>query len=55
MPSATARSHISPILSIPVPYIISNSAVLNGGATLFLTIFALVLEPTNSLPGALIC
>ena len=31
-------SIISPIFEIPVPYKISNSAILNGGATLFFTI-----------------
>ena len=31
------------------------SASLKGGATLFLTIFALVLEPINSFPAPLSC
>ena len=35
-------------LEIPSPNIISNSAVLNGGATLFLTILTFVCEPINS-------
>ena len=34
-------------LEMPVPYMISNSACLNGGATLFLTILALVLLPST--------
>ena len=38
-----------PALEIPSPYIKSNSAVLNGGATLFLTTLTLVRAPTFSL------
>ena len=43
---STAQSSVSPSLEIPLPYMISNSACLNGGATLFLTILTLVLFPT---------
>ena len=49
-----ARSIISPTLDIPSPYIISTSAVLNGGATLFLTTLMFVLLPRTS-PPTLIC
>ena len=44
----TAKSNTLPSLEIPFPYTISNSASLNGGATLFLTTFTLVLFPTTS-------
>ena len=39
-----------PSREIPSPYITSNSTVLNGGATLFLTTLTLVWLPTASLP-----
>ena len=35
---------------MPSPYITSNSTVLNGGATLFLTILTRVWFPTASFP-----
>jgi hypothetical protein len=35
MISNSARSKISPVLKLPSPYMMSNSAILNGGATLF--------------------
>ena len=35
----------SPDLLMPLPYIKSNSTILNGGETLFLTTFTLVLLP----------
>ena len=35
----------SPVREIPSPYMISTSAVLNGGATLFLTTLILVSLP----------
>ena len=48
--SFTARSRISPILEMPSPYMRSNSASRNGGATLFLTTLARVRLPTTSPP-----
>ncbi len=44
----TPRSISSPTLEMPSPYMISNSTCLNGGATLFLTTFTLVVLPTMS-------
>src|SRR5699024_7876674 len=41
-------SNTSPSLEIPSPYMISTTACLNGGATLFLTTFNLVRFPTMS-------
>ena len=46
--NSAPRSTISPSLEIPSPYAISNFAVLNGGATLFLTTLTLVSFPTIS-------
>ena len=54
MSKSTAKSSVSPILEIPSPNIISTSAILNGGATLFLTILILVLLPSISLSAPLI-
>ena len=39
---STPKSTSSPVLEIPSPYIISNSTVLNGADTLFLTTLTLV-------------
>ena len=50
-PILDAKSKISPSLDIPLPNIISNSASLNGGATLFLTIFTLARFPIISPPA----
>ena len=50
MPLLTARLAISASYEIPLPNMISNVHSLNGGATLFLTIRALVRLPTISLP-----
>ena len=44
-PYVTPRSSTSPDFEIPSLYIMSNSAVLNGAAILFLTTFILVLLP----------
>ena len=41
---------ISATLQIPSPYLISNSAILNGGATLFFTTLTLVSLPSISSP-----
>ena len=41
----------SDALDIPLPYIMSNSVLLNGGATLFFTIFTRVRLPTISEPS----
>ena len=46
MPSSLPRSTSSPSLEIPVPYRMSNSASLKGGATLFFTTFTFVRLPT---------
>jgi hypothetical protein len=43
-------SMISPSRLMPSPNMMSNSAVLNGGATLFLTTFTLVSLPMASSP-----
>jgi len=50
MPWALPRSMISPSREIPAPYMISNSASRNGGATLFLTTFTRVMLPVTSSP-----
>ena len=39
IPSSTPMSRSSPVRDIPSPYMISNSASLKGGASLFLTTF----------------
>ena len=44
-------SKTQPELDIPLPKIISNSACLNGGATLFFTTFTRVLLPIISEPS----
>ena len=48
--SFTARSSRSPSLLMPSPYMISNSASRNGGATLFFTTLARVRLPMTSPP-----
>ena len=48
MLDSTAMSRISPTLEIPLPYMMSNSANLNGGATLFFTTLTLVLFPKTA-------
>ena len=45
---STAMSSTEPSLEMPVPYMMSNSADLNGGATLFLTTLTLTRLPTTS-------
>ncbi len=50
MRRATARSSSDPSREMPSPKIMSNSAVLNGGATLFLTTLTRVRLPTMSVP-----
>ena len=54
MSKLTPKSNIFPSFDIPFPYTISNSASLNGGATLFFTIFTFALFPTTS-PSCFIC
>ena len=44
-------TNISPTFEIPSPYMMSNSAVLKGGATLFLTIFTFVRFPKTLSPS----
>ena len=48
MLKSTPKSIISPTLEMPSPNIISNSAILKGGATLFFTILTLTLFPETS-------
>src|SRR5665648_1043648 len=43
--ASTAQSRTSPSLELPKPYIISNSACLKGGATLFFPILPLGIPP----------
>ena len=50
IPAFVASSIISPSLDTPSPYIMSTVAVLNGGATLFLTTLIEVLLPTTDSP-----
>ena len=49
------RSITDPVLDIPSLYMISNSQAVNGGATLFLTTFSLVLDPVTVPLASLIC
>ena len=51
MPSSTDRSSTDPSREMPVPYMMSNSACRNGGATLFFTTFTRVRLPTTSTPS----
>src|SRR6266851_233394 len=46
-----ARSSRSPSREMPSPYMMSNSASRNGGATLFLATFTLVRLPTTRSPS----
>ena len=48
--SFVARSRISPTLEMPSPYMMSNSASLKGGETLFFTTLARVRLPMISEP-----
>ncbi len=41
MSKSTPKSMISPLLEMPSPYMMSNSAIRNGGANLFLTTLTL--------------
>ena len=50
MDSVTARSSTEPSREMPWPYMMSNSACLNGGAHLFFTTFTRVRLPTTSMP-----
>ena len=52
--ASTAQSITSPVLEIPLPYMISNSACLKGGATLFLTILTFVLFPNTVSPDLML-
>ena len=45
MSRSMAMSIMEPTLDMPSPYIMSTSTCLNGGATLFLTIFTRVRLP----------
>ena len=45
MPCSKAKSSNEPTAEIPSLYMISNSASVNGGATLFLTTLSLVRFP----------
>src|SRR4051794_10635856 len=47
-PALTPRSMISPILETPSPYMMSNSTILNGGASLFFTTLTRVWLPMTS-------
>ncbi len=49
-PWLTPSSSTSPSREMPLPYRMSNSALRNGGATLFLTILTRVSEPITSSP-----
>src|SRR5258706_4172498 len=49
-PWLTPSSSTSPSREMPLPYRMSNSALRNGGATLFLTIFTPVSEPITPSP-----
>src|SRR3954464_9313095 len=51
MPTSTPRSIRLPSRLMPWPYRMSNSACLNGGATLFLTTLTPVRLPTISSPS----
>ena len=50
IPSELPSSMISPSREMPCPYMISNSASRNGGATLFFTTFTRVMLPVTSSP-----
>ena len=50
IPSSVPMSMIEPEREIPEPNMMSNSACLKGGATLFLTTLTRVRMPTMSLP-----
>src|SRR5215216_4920830 len=51
MPCSSPRSRMQPALEMPLPNSISNSACLNGGATLFLTTFTRTRLPIASVPS----
>src|ERR1700712_3064243 len=51
MDISTPRSSKPPSRLMPLPYMMSNSACLNGGATLFLTTLTRVRLPTMSVPS----
>jgi len=48
MPASLAMSSTSDAWLMPSAYMMSNSACLNGGATLFFTTFTRTCEPTTS-------
>ncbi len=50
-PSSSATSSNDPSRLIPLPYMMSNSACLNGAAHLFLTTFTRVRLPVTSVPS----
>ena len=54
MPNSVAMSRIEPSLEMPVPYMMSNSACLKGGATLFLTTLTRTRLPTDSPPSLML-
>ena len=54
MPISTAMSSSEPSRLMPLPYMMSNSACRKGGATLFLTTFTRVREPTTSAPSLML-
>ena len=47
---SSAKSNKQPVVLIPLPNRISNSAILNGGATLFFATLTLALIPYSSVP-----
>ena len=47
---SSARSNKHPVVLIPLPNKISNSAILNGGATLFFATLTFALIPYSSVP-----
>ena len=47
---SSAKSNKHPVVLIPFPKRISNSAILNGGATLFFATFTFALMPYSSVP-----
>ncbi len=51
---SSAKSSSAPVEEIPSLYMMSNSASVNGGATLFFTIFTFVRFPVTVPSGCLI-
>ena len=50
IPCSTPASSTVPDFEMPSPYMTSNSASRNGGASLFFTTLTLVRTPTDSVP-----